>query len=305
MAAPQVLDARQGRVRGRGSPTGLAFLYVAGAGEPASDDGMLRRPAALAGAFDRVGSGYDARPGYPEAVFELLAARWGLRPGARVVEIGPGTGQATIPLLDRGARVTAVEPGAALAAILRERLAGRAEVVEAPFETAVLGATAYDLVVAATSFHWVDPAAGGKRAADLLRDGGWLVLWWTIWGDDQRPDPFHETLHRLLRRKAPHLTTDDFGTAASVRDYRARAQAAAASGALGAPEHETVRWEGEHDPAGLRRMFATFAAWIALDDPLREELLDDVERLAREEFGGVVRRPYLTVVHAARRGRRA
>src|SRR5204863_56667 len=59
-------------------------------------------------------------------------------------------------------------------------------------------------------------------------------------------------------------------------------------GSFGPMEHEVLLWEGKHDPPALRRMFATFAAWIALPEPIQTELLDEVERLARDEFGGMV-----------------
>src|SRR6185312_15536124 len=84
--------------------------------------GLLQRPAGMAGAFDRVAADYDARPGYPNWVFDVLADTCGLAPGVDVVEIGPGVGQATLPLVQRGARVVAVEPGPALAEQLRRRV---------------------------------------------------------------------------------------------------------------------------------------------------------------------------------------
>jgi hypothetical protein len=56
-----------------------------------------------------------------------------------------------------------------------------------------------------------------------------------------------------------------------------------------------------HDPVSLRRMLATFAGWIALPERRQSELLDDAERVAREEFAGRVERPYQTVVYLAQR----
>ena len=72
--------------------------------------------------FDLIPEVYrDARPGYPDEVFALLQHVCGLKPGAHVLEIGAGAGQATLPLLQLGAHVTAVEPGAALSQILTQR----------------------------------------------------------------------------------------------------------------------------------------------------------------------------------------
>jgi SAM-dependent methyltransferase len=263
--------------------------------------GKVTRPQGMAQAFDRVAASYD-RPGYPARVFAILVERCGLAGGCRALEIGPGTGQATLPLLDLGADVTAVEPGPALARQLAERTPGRRlDVVVSPFERVELPEASFDLVAAATSFHWVDPGPGLANCARFLRDGGWLALWWTVWGDPDRPDPFHDALEPILRRKAPQLVAEEAGARAYMRDVAARAAEVEATGRFEGLAGEAIDWEGDHDPLALRRMFATFGAWIALPAPLRTELLDDVERLARDGFGGRVTRPYKTLLYTARR----
>jgi SAM-dependent methyltransferase len=269
---------------------------------PEPEGEMLDRPPELARMFDRAAAGYEARPGYPDWVFALLRERCGLGPGTRVLEVGPGTGQATLPILDCGAEITAVEPGAALSERLVERTPGRAiEVVVSQFESVELPEATFDLIAAGTAFHWIDISVGVERCARYLRDDGWLALWWTIWGDPDRPDPFHEALRPILESKAPQLLNDDAGTRAYMRDVAARASEFERSAAFDAVQEDTLRWEGEHDPPALRAMFATFAGWIALPEPVRTDLLDDVEHVAQEDFGGVVRRPYRTVLYTTPR----
>src|SRR5438309_902917 len=152
--------------------------------------------------FSEAAELYDRmRPGYPRAVFEELAEFGRLGPGSRVLEIGCGTGQATLPLAQRGYRVTAVELGAELAAIARRKLAPfpRVEVVVSDFEDwstpwseaergpapwseaergstpwseaerGLLPADPFDAVVSATAFHWLDPAVRVARSAATLR----------------------------------------------------------------------------------------------------------------------------------------
>ena len=255
----------------------------------ASSREKLDRPSDLAGMFNHAAAGYDARPGYPRQVFDVLAQRWGLGAGSHVLEIGPGTGQATVPMLDLGAAVTAVEPGAELAHLLTQRCSGRAlEVMVGPFETVELPDAAFDVVAAATSFHWVDPTVGFEHSARCLRDDGWLALWWTIWGDPDRPDPFHEALVPILSAKAPHLLDVEAGASAYINDIAARVAEIDGIGMFGPVDEETIVWDGTHDP-------------LALPEPLQTELFDDVERIAREEFAGTVTRPYRTVIYTARR----
>lgn len=267
---------------------------------PDSEDDWRR--AGLA--FDRSARDYEhARPNYPDEVFELLRERCGLGPGARVLEIGPGSGIATLPMLERGAHVTAVEPGSALAERLTERAGDAAdlEVIVSTLEQADVPEATFDLVVSATAFHWVDPAVGLPKSAELLVDGGFLALWWTIFGDDARPDPFHEALKEILEIKAPELVDHGQVQPAYALDTATRIGEIDATELFGPVEQRIVKWEGRHDAIGMRRFFSTVSPWLALPEALFTELLDDIEALARDRFGGEVVRPYQTVVYSAQR----
>jgi SAM-dependent methyltransferase len=267
-----------------------------------SEAEMLQRPRELAQTFDLIADSYDARPGYPEWVFDLLAERCGLSQGTEVLEIGAGTGQATLPMLDRGASITAVEPGAGLARRLAQRTRGRSiEFIVSTFEEAEVPAAGFDMITSATAFHWVDVAVGLTKCAHALRDGGWLALWWTIWGDPERPDPFHDAMQPILRSAAPELVKQEAGYGAYARDLTARMARIEHVGAFGPVDREILRWHGRHEPESLRRMLATFANWIALPEPRRTELLDAAERIARDDFGGQVERPYQTLLYLAPR----
>jgi protein-L-isoaspartate O-methyltransferase len=82
-----------------------------------------KRHSLLAG-FDQAAEDFDrTRPVCPPQVFDDLVRLAGLAPGDRVIEIGCGTGQATVSLAERGLTITALELGAELAAVARRRLA--------------------------------------------------------------------------------------------------------------------------------------------------------------------------------------
>ena len=93
---------------------------------------------------------------------------------SRVLEIGAGTGLATKRLAGSAARVVAVEPSQALVEQLRANMGtvGVLEVVVAPFEDVVLSPGSFDLVVAATAFHWLDPEVALPKIGSVLRPGG-------------------------------------------------------------------------------------------------------------------------------------
>jgi len=234
--------------------------------------------------------------------------RCSLGPGTRVVEVGPGTGQATGRLLALGAKVTAVELDERLAErLLSKHDRARLSVAVSSFEDADLPAASFDLVAAATSFHWVDPGVGLVRAADLLAPGGWLALWWNVFGDKSRPDPFGEALLPFIEA-CPDLAGDPSGAGAIPSgshpyslDVEARIAEIDATGRFGPVHHEMIRWTGRHTPAQLRALFASYSPWLALPDAVRIEMLATVESLARDTFAGRVERPYVTPIYLAGR----
>jgi SAM-dependent methyltransferase len=142
-----------------------------------------RRHGLRAG-FDRAAADYQrTRPVCPPRLFDDLIDLAGLEPGGRVIEIGCGTGQATVPLTERGLAVTAVELGADLAAIARRRLAGfpAAEVVTGSFEDWQPHDAPFDAAVAVNSLHWIDPQLRYAKPYELLRSGGVMAVAGCLW----------------------------------------------------------------------------------------------------------------------------
>jgi SAM-dependent methyltransferase len=128
--------------------------------------------------FEQVPELYDrARPSYPDELFEDLTTLAGLGPGDRILELGPGTGKATVSLARRGFRVVGVELGEGLAAVARQNLAPfpEVEIVNVPFERWKTDER-FDAVAAFTAFHWIDPEARYEKPAQLLREGGALAV---------------------------------------------------------------------------------------------------------------------------------
>jgi len=250
----------------------------------------------------------DGRPGYPPEVFEHLRSFCGLSPGCRVLEIGPGAGQATGPLLDAGASVFAVEVGEELGVLLRAKYEDRElEVRVGEFETVDLPSEPVDLVAAATSFHWVPPQLGLDRVAGVLRPGGSLALWWNHFGDTDRVDPFREAAQPLLRRYAPQFADSSESGGAGIGahpyalDVRARTDEINGNSHFGPVEHVLIPWTAVQTAEQVRLFLGSFSHWMTLEDAVRNNLLDAIEALVDDTFGGIVHRPFLTAVYTARR----
>jgi SAM-dependent methyltransferase len=190
---------------------------------------------------------YDAaRPGHAERVYQVLAERCELRAGSKVLEIGPGTGQATRLLLDLGADpLVAIEPDPALADYLRAALGDRMDVRIAALEAAELEANHFDLAIAASSFHWIEEDVGLARIAAALRAGGWWAMWWTLFGEGRRKDAFMTAIDPLLENLPSSPSSGWSSTRpAFALDIEARSAALARAGFV-AFRHEVARWHAE------------------------------------------------------------
>ncbi|MFI2641268.1 class I SAM-dependent methyltransferase [Streptomyces sp. NPDC018610] len=144
---------------------------------PAPDSAAAH--AARARSFDAAAAEYAAhRPSYPPALFDAVEELTG-RPlaGARVADVGAGTGISTALLHERGARVLAVEPGDGMAAQLRR---GHPDlpVVRGSGDALPLADASVDLLTYAQAWHWTDPGRSVPEALRVLRPGGALALWW-------------------------------------------------------------------------------------------------------------------------------
>ncbi|HWD56052.1 MAG TPA: class I SAM-dependent methyltransferase [Acidimicrobiales bacterium] len=129
--------------------------------------------------FNDVAELYDrVRPTYPSELFGDLVAITGMNDRSSVLEVGCGTGQATRALAELGGSVTAVEPGHDMATLARRRVADlpNVEVETSSFEEWDDHGRRFDLLVAASSWHWVDPSVGWRRAHAVLRPEGWMAL---------------------------------------------------------------------------------------------------------------------------------
>ena len=263
----------------------------------ADDRERLRRT------FDSVAEAYDrARPAYPEALFDALAALSRVRPGDAVLEVGCGTGIATRALARRGLRVTGLELGPALAAVARRRTAPLAdvEVVWAPFETWDPGpAPPFDLVVAATSWHWIDPEVRYRRAWDLLRPGGHLAFWSASHVFPTDGDPFFVEIQEVYDEIGEGLPPDaEWAAPGELPDQRAEIEA---TGLFADVVTRHLDWEVVYDADGYLALLDTFSGHIAMRPWQRRRLDGEIRRRLADRPEGTLRRHWGAVLHVARR----
>ncbi len=125
--------------------------------------------------FDTVASTYEKfRPGYVPKLYQTVFDYIPIAQDSKVVEIGIGGGQATLPILQTGCELTAIEYGEQFSELCREKFKdySKFSVITRKFEDAVLDHDTYDLVFSASAFHWVPEEIGYSKVFSILKSGG-------------------------------------------------------------------------------------------------------------------------------------
>jgi SAM-dependent methyltransferase len=252
-------------------------------------------------AFESAADIYEsARPSYPERLFDELVELAELRPGARLLEIGCGTGKATRPLLERGFSVVCVELGMQLAEAARRNLVGHPVEIEVePFESWKGEPESFDLVYAATAWHWVDSAVRYRKAHELLRPSGYLAFWGARHAFPADADPFFTEIQEVYDAIGESYE----GTWPPPPPEKVPDEVAEIEG-TGLFEQIDVRryvWETKYTADEYITLLDTFSGHITMDVEKRKCLYREIRaRIARREEP-VVRRHWLAILHLARR----
>jgi SAM-dependent methyltransferase len=248
--------------------------------------------------FDAVADLYgEARPGYPAALYGDLGSLAGLGPRTAVLEVGCGAGQATRDLAVRARAVTALDPGPRLIDEARRRVqGGNVEFVVSTFE-AYDAAGAFDVVVSAQAWHWVDPVVGLGKAARMLRDGGALA----IFGHVPFPPtgPLATAFQRIYDAHLPGAWGQPPGSAAYLPSGPF-ASMIETSGLFGPVLHRAYAWTWRLDPPTFGRYMRTDSSYHVLAERERFALFDELSS-AVADAGGVWEAAWETHLYVARK----
>jgi len=253
-------------------------------------------------AFGLDAAAYDAlRPRYPRALIECVAEHARLGPRSRVLEIGCGTGIATLPFAELGCAIRGLELSEAMAIVARTKLARFPRVV---IETARFedwrGDGDFDLVFCAQAWHWLSPEARYVKTRTLLGENGSLAVfanWDAAVLEEVQP------VYRRHGLDEPHGRAGDEwdetwwpDVARGIEDVRA---AITASNAYHDIEFHRFPWERTFDAAQYVALLRTMSVCCTLVPELREPFLEDIG-VAITDAGGKVTRHYESVLLLAR-----
>ena len=262
----------------------------------------------LRATFDGAVPLYDeARPGYPEELFDEVVSLSGIPAGGRILEVGCGTGQATLPFARRGYEILCVELGENLAAVARDNAAGypRVEIRTGDFEEIPLPEEAFDLLISATAFHWLDPAVAYPKAARSLKSGGAIALFWNEHVRTEADGGFfaaaQEVYARVYAREAREIFDGGYGGPPRPEDLLDRRGEIEGSGFFGPVVRRSYLWDQSYDVPGYLRVLDTYSGHINLKAGTRTRLYQGIRRLIEDEYAGRIVKGYQTSLYVAHR----
>ncbi len=180
--------------------------------------------------FDSAALDYDkSRPAYPADIYEDIRRYKPIPPGSSVLEIGVGTGKASRPILDTRCHWTGLEPGERLAALARCRYQAYESfsLLNRTFQDFHGDDGSFDLIYAATAFHWIPEDYGYRRVFDLLKPGGAFARFAYHAGPDRGRGALEAEIRALYRK---YMGTESPPAAFGEEDARKLAEKALAYG---------------------------------------------------------------------------
>jgi SAM-dependent methyltransferase len=263
---------------------------------------VIEHPLNFRTGFDEVAAEYDAiRPGYPAALIEDIISITHLPANGHILEIGCGTGQATIPFAQRGYRMTCLDIGAALAALAAQNCQAypSVQIQVASFETWEAEPRSFDLIISATAFHWIPPEIGYPKAASLLKDIGSLA----IFSNEHPPvaTGFFAEVQQVHQRVVPEMQSDPQDVPSLQVNIDRTAAMINATGLFEPVLVKTYPWTATYTTAEYLRLLNTYSPNRQMSEEKRTQLFQGIADLMEGSYGGVVTKPYLAVLYLAKK----
>jgi len=251
-----------------------------------SDDERAKRALV----FGEVAEQYDrARPTYPPELVDHVVAAIPDAPNARVLEVGAGTGKATVLFAPRVGSLVALEPDPAMATIAERHAQSLDDVsvVVDSFENWVTNLPPFDAILAAHCWHWVDPRIAYSKARALIRPEGVLATFWNV--PDLEQSPLYEAINDAYRAHAPSLEDKTQSTRRSFGDTLSRHTG------FRIAEQREFDWDLEYTASEYIDMLCTHSDHHLLPEAQRDALMRAVAGVI-DDAGGTITLRYETML---------
>jgi SAM-dependent methyltransferase len=249
--------------------------------------------------YSNVATAYDqARPRYPIELVNRAVEIAKLPDKACILELGCGPGNATEAFAKLGFSMLCLEPSREACEKARKNCASYPQVKfqETTFEEWELVSPKFDAVLAATSFHWIDPQIGCTKSAEALKERGSLILMWNM--TPQPIYPVYQDLEPIYQIHAPSLARyENKITQAQIAEHLG--EKAIACGKFVNLVSEQVLCEVIYSVDNFLLLLSTLSVYLNLDVETRTALFRDLREKIVADYDGSIPIQYLSVLQVA------
>lgn len=245
--------------------------------------------------FDQTAEYYDTfRPSYPVEIIDKIISATNVNSHSKLLEIGAGSGKATILFMPHNLKIHCVEPGENLVRKGRIKFdkTDNIEFEVGRFEELDLLPKQYDLIFSAQAFHWIPQPIGYEKCAYSLKDKGYLALFWNMYITLN-----NELDNELIKTSNKYGGFTDFLSADECENrIDSIIQGIKNSGYFNAPEVFRVSWNKSYNADEFFGLVRTGNSFVQKSEEEKSRAYNDIKKLA-DKHGGFINRPYLCVLY--------
>jgi SAM-dependent methyltransferase len=240
------------------------------------------------------------RPRYLQNLIDRVVGLAQLSSDATILEVGCGPGNATIAFARLGFSMWCLEPNPEFCQLVRHNCKDYpfVTILNTSLEEWELEASKFDVVLAANSWHWIPPEVKYQKAAQALRDNGFLVLLWNM-----TPEPKYEVyqiLQEVYQTYAPSLTRYD-GRQKQEEILKGFGEHILGSGLFGDLISENIACQVTHSTDDYLMLLNTFSQYRAIAPHTKNALFEGLRDKIESNLGGRIELSYLSAFHLARK----
>lgn len=249
--------------------------------------------------FDRIASQYDRfRPGYPTQLFDDILRISSLQQGGKILEIGSGTGKATAGFINYNCEVYCIDISHSMNEVLKQKFKNSINVrsIVSSFEEWDSNGMTFDLIVAAQSFHWIPTEISYLKSESLLKEGGYIALFWN--NSDPKKSEFEKELFKVYLKRVPRLISQKRPFGKYFVDSQTKE--ILESKLFNDVWSKYYSWTEEYSSETYINLLKTYSDHIALSEDLRYDLFSEIRSIF-QKFGGIYNKRYLTHLFIAKK----
>ena len=246
--------------------------------------------------FNEIPELYESmRPLYPAAMMDDIQQVSQIPQLGRILEIGCGTGQATLPWAKKGYVMTCLDLGEQTIAFVKNKMAAyhKVQFIHADFETWEFDDRSFDLVIAGSAFHWINGEIGYPKLSRILKPTGYVALFWNM--HYTLDNPLYHAIQEVYQAVNPELSKQRNREKLEIRIAK-RVKEFDDSGLFQPVQIRIYPWEQTYTADEYIRLLDTFSDHIIMDPGLKVPLYSGIKDVINEH-GGVIVRPYHTALY--------